>query len=117
VGSRASKVSEPSPKAPEPAPVASVEAPAKKELSAASRAFADAMDALARGDDELAADRFGTFSRSFASDPRADEADYLRAVALQRAGHAGDAKAASKKYLEARPNGAHRGDAKTLSGP
>lgn len=100
--------------APEPEPTNVT--PPKRELSAASRAFADAMDALARGDNELAADRFQGFAKTYASDPRSDEAEYLRAIALQRAGHDGDARAQSKRYLEARPQGAHRADAKVLSG-
>ncbi len=100
-----------------PEPVAAPEPAPTKEASPASRAFADAMDALARGDNELAADRFGSFSAKYAGDARSDEADYLRAIALQRAGHDGDARAASRRYLSSRPDGAHRADAKVISGP
>ena len=67
-------------------------------------------------DNELAADRFRGFSTTHAGDPRADEADYLRAIALQRAGHDGDARTASRGYLQARPGGAHRTDVKTIAG-
>lgn len=109
--------------APEPrAPVARApEAPAHAppsppEVSPASRAFADAMQALRRGDYAGGAAQLETFSTAHAGDPRADEADYLRAIALQRAGHAAEAASAAKQYLARRPAGAHRAEAKQIAG-
>jgi TolA-binding protein len=98
------------------ATVPAVQPDARPALSDASRAFEQAMNALARGDNESAASHFLAFSKTFPSDPRTDEADYLRAIALQRAGHTNDAASAGKHYLEARPGGAHRVDAKTIAG-
>jgi ferric-dicitrate binding protein FerR (iron transport regulator) len=100
------------------APVASApkpeEAPALPQRSAASLAFSAAMSALAVGDNAGAAGRFRAFSSIYPTDPRADEADYLRAIALQRGGNTKDAAVAGKQYLEARPNGEHRAESESI---
>lgn len=44
-------------------------------------------------------------------DPRADEADYMGAIALERAGRRDEAKAAARRYLAKWPAGAHRAGA------
>jgi TolA-binding protein len=106
---------EPAPIADEPGPAASpTTAPPPPSL--ASRTFADAMAALRRGDYAGGAEKLERFSKTHASDARTDEADYLRAIALQRAGHRKDAIAAAKRYLATRPNGAHRADAARIAG-
>ncbi|TKD12271.1 outer membrane protein assembly factor BamD [Polyangium fumosum] len=84
--------------------------------SAASRAFADAMASLRRGNYADCADKFEQFVSTYPADARADEADYLRAVALQRAGRTAEAVAAAKRYLATRPKGAHRADAERMAG-
>ena len=84
--------------------------------SPASRTFAEAMAAMRRGDYAGSAEKLEQFAQSHASDARADEADYLRAIALQRAGHRNEAIAAAKRYLATRPNGAHRADAARIAG-
>ncbi|MDC3955187.1 FecR domain-containing protein [Polyangium jinanense] len=90
--------------------------PPARVPSAASRAFADAMDSLRRGDYAAGADKFEWFVSTYPADARADEADYLRAVALQRAGRTAEAVAAAKRYLATRPKGAHRADAQRMAG-
>jgi FecR protein/Putative zinc-finger len=99
---------------PEIQPVA-MEMPAPG-LSPASRDFAGAMQALRLGDYTGSATQLAAFSISYPSDARADEADYLRAIALQRAGRAPDATATARRYLVTRPAGAHRAEAKLLAG-
>lgn len=94
-----------------PAPAATQAAP-----SPASRTFAEAMAAMRRGDYAGSADKLEQFAETHAGDARADEADYLRAIALQRAGRKEAAIAAAKRYLATRPNGAHRADAARIAG-
>lgn len=98
-----------------PAPNATITAPAALP-SPASRTFAEAMAAMRRGDYAGSADKLAQFAQTHAGDARADEADYLRAIALQRAGKHDAAIAAAKRYLASRPNGAHRADAARIAG-
>lgn len=107
--------------APEPAPLAvappaPTPAPTPAPPSAASRTFAEAMAAMRRGDYAGSAEKLEQFAETHAGDARADEADYLRAIALQRAGKKDAAIAAAKRYLATRPNGAHRADAARIVG-
>ncbi|MFT3764944.1 MAG: FecR domain-containing protein [Minicystis sp.] len=95
---------------PEPAPRAAPTVPP------ASRDFAAAMTALGRGDYEGSAKQLEAFASAHPGDARADEADYLRAVALQRAGRAAEAAAAARRYLATRPAGAHRMEARQIAG-
>jgi len=74
------------------------------------------MSALRRGDFAGGAAQLEAFSGAYGGDARADEADYLRAIALQRAGRKAEAAAAAKRYLSARPGGAHRAEAKQIAG-
>jgi len=106
---------------PEPArtivePAQAPPAPAPTGPSAASQTFAEAMAAMRRGDYAGSADKLQQFAETHAGDARADEADYLRAIALQRAGRKDAAIAAAKRYLATRPNGAHRADAARIVG-
>jgi len=82
----------------------------------ASRDFAAAMAAIGGGDYGRAAAQLGAFSAAHPTDARADEADYLEAVALQRAGRSAEATAAARRYLAARANGAHRPEARLIAG-
>jgi hypothetical protein len=100
---------------PPSAPGPGSEAP-RTILSAASRDFAGAMRALRVGDYDASATQLAAFSASYPGDARADEADYLRAIALQRAGRAPDATATARRYLATRPTGAHRAEAKLIAG-
>jgi TolA-binding protein len=96
---------------PAPAVVASVAEP-----SAEAREFADAMRSVGQGEYDAAAARFDAFATAHPHDARADEADYLAAIALQRAGRAGEAQIAARRYLGAHPEGAHRIEARTIAG-
>ena len=93
------------------------QAVAPSASSSASRAFADAMDAVARGDFASGAERLGAFSSAHPDDARADDAEYLKAIALARAGRADDAAAAARRYLATRPRGAHRAQIQKLVAP
>ncbi|AUX46829.1 uncharacterized protein SOCE26_083380 [Sorangium cellulosum] len=84
--------------------------------SPATHKFAEAMQSLARGDYARSAEQLEAFSAAHPGDARADEADYLRAIALQRAGRSAEAAAAARRYLARRPNGAHRAEAKKIAG-
>jgi predicted anti-sigma-YlaC factor YlaD len=88
---------------------------APPEVTPASRDFAAAMDAMGSGDFGLAARRFAEFAAAYPRDPRSDDAAYLVAIALQRAGRAEGARAAAARYLQVYPQGAHRLQAEKLS--
>jgi ferric-dicitrate binding protein FerR (iron transport regulator) len=107
---------EPTPVVVEPAPPAPPPTPARATPSPASKTFAEAMAAMRRGDYAVGAKKLEQFAQTHAADARADEADYLRAIALQRAGRRDEAVAAAKRYLATRPNGAHRADAARIAG-
>lgn len=83
----------------------------------ASRDFAAAMAAIRRGDYGGAAAQLEAFTAAHPADARADEADYLEAVALQRAGRLPEAAAAARRYLATRPHGAHRPEAAQIVEP
>ncbi len=90
--------------------------PAAPPPPAAGGVFSGAMRTLERGDFDGAAVALGAFSAAHPDDPRADDAEYVRAIALQRAGHTGEARAAAQNYLAHRPNGAHRAEAMHIAG-
>jgi outer membrane protein assembly factor BamD (BamD/ComL family) len=74
------------------------------------------MDSVARGDFGAGAGKLHAFVSAHPGDPRAEEAMYLEAIALERAGRASEARAAAKRYLVAYPEGAHRAPARRLAG-
>jgi anti-sigma factor RsiW len=82
----------------------------------ASRDFADAMAALARGDFSAAASKLEGFAAAHPRDPRVEDAVYVAAIALERAGRSADARAAARRYLAAYPTGAHHVQAQRLAG-
>jgi TolA-binding protein len=89
-------------------PVASSRAPA-------SRDFADAMDSVSHGDFGAGAAKLDRFAREYPQDPRAEEALYLEAIALERAGRRDEARMVARRYLSAYPHGAHSANTQRLS--
>jgi TolA-binding protein len=91
------------------APVGSAAAP---DPSAEFRA---AMSALDVGDDRDAAAKFGSYLQRHPRDPRAEDAAYLRVIALQRCGDAGGMKEAATTYLRLYPAGFRRAEVEPLA--
>lgn len=89
--------------------------PAKRERSAASKAFAAAMNKLDRGDYDGATSALEAFSREHEGDARAEDAHFLRIVALQRAGRHAAAANAARSYLAKYPRGARRAEAAAIA--
>ncbi len=83
-------------------------------LDDASLVFAHAIEALGRGDHEEAARGFSKFTEVAPNDPRADEADFLRVLAFERAGQPMPTRLAAARYLAAWPSGAHRADVRRV---
>lgn len=91
-------------------------ASASSALSAdASSDFRAAMDALNRGDNREAATRFSSFVVQHPRDPRAQDAAYLRVIALQRCGDTGATKEAAADYLRRYPEGFRQAEVERLS--
>jgi outer membrane protein assembly factor BamD (BamD/ComL family) len=86
------------------------------EASQASQDFAEAMKALSRGDFSAGASWLEGFVSAHPHDPRAEDAAYLEAIALERAGRLEGAKAAARRYLAAYPDGAHHAQARRIAG-
>ena len=72
------------------------------------------MAALDGGDDHGAAARFAGFLGRHPRDPRAEDAAYLRVIALQRSGDDGGMKAAGAEYLRRYPAGFRRAEMESL---
>ncbi|MBI5512242.1 MAG: FecR domain-containing protein, partial [Deltaproteobacteria bacterium] len=119
--------SAPTPSAPpEVGPPRSAEAPRPSQLPAPSpraprprpafRDYADGVGALARGDYRAAAEALQRFERAAPHDQRAEDAAWLRVVALRRAGDRAGARGATEHYLRAFPQGAHRDAARRALG-
>jgi hypothetical protein len=77
--------------------------------------FHAAMAAFDGGDDAAAAAAFASFLTKHPADSRAEDAAYLRAVALQRAGDASGMKGAAQEYLRRFPSGFRRAEVEALS--
>lgn len=112
--------------APTPAPAESGEGPtaAAPHLTApaasarppdASAEFRAAMSALDTGDDRDAAARFASFLQKHPGDPRAEDAAYLRVIALQRSGDAQAMRQAATTYLRLYPAGFRRAEIEPLA--
>jgi TolA-binding protein len=82
----------------------------------ASQDFAAAMQALARGDFGASARQFDSFASTFPRDSRAEDALYLEAIALERAGQLLDARIMARRYVSVYPNGAHYAQALRIAG-
>jgi TolA-binding protein len=74
------------------------------------------MEALSRGDFSASADKLASFASLYPRDPRVEDAVYLEAIALERAGRITDAKAAARCYLSVYPDGAHHLQARRITG-
>ncbi|TAK32458.1 MAG: hypothetical protein EPO40_02750 [Myxococcaceae bacterium] len=70
--------------------------------------LAAGLRALQRGDLSVAAERFADFERAHPDDERAEDAGYLRVVALRRAGLTAEAGGAAEAYLRRYSHGARR---------
>jgi ferric-dicitrate binding protein FerR (iron transport regulator) len=81
--------------------------------------FRMATVALDRGDNRAAAMAFGIFVARHPSDPRAQDAAYLRIIALQRSGDGAVTRDAAAEYLRRYPSGFRRAEVESLlrSGP
>ncbi len=77
--------------------------------------FRAAMAALDAGDDHRAAAGFAEFIAAHPHDPRAEDAAYLRILALQRAGDEGSMRAATLEYLGRYPAGFRRSEVERLA--
>jgi len=97
-----------------PTPAPSPSAVPSPPAADASKDFRDAMAALAAGDHRGAAARFARFLDTHPRDPRAEDAAYLRVVALHRAGAVDETKAAARFYLERYPSGFRRAEVEQL---
>jgi hypothetical protein len=91
------------------APVGSAQAP---DPSADFRA---AMNALDVGDNHEAATEFASFLRKHPGDRRAEDAAYLRVIALQRCGDTSRTKEAALEYLRLYPAGFRRAEVERLA--
>lgn len=80
----------------------------------AGAAFADAVGRVGAGDYGSASERLERFTRDHPDDPRVDEADYLRVIALDRAGRPEEARASARAYLAKHPAGSHRREVEQL---
>jgi hypothetical protein len=94
-----------------PAPSASVSVSAHD----ASDEFRSAMAALHAGRNADAAARFARFVEQHPRDPRAQDATYMRILALQAAGDTVAMKAAAEAYLRAYPKGFRRNEVESLA--
>jgi hypothetical protein len=97
-------------------PPPSLSAPAASaHASVASVDFRTAMTALDVGDNHQAAVAFANFLERHPRDPRAEDAAYLRVVALQRCGDAAGMREAALEYLHRYPAGFRHAEVDELS--
>ena len=77
--------------------------------------FRAAMALLHRGDSAAAAVAFAGFLARYPSDPRAEDAAYLRVLALQRSGGDAATRQAARDYLVRFPEAFRRGEVEPLT--
>jgi ferric-dicitrate binding protein FerR (iron transport regulator) len=77
--------------------------------------FRTAMSAFTGGDNARASSLFDTFLSQHPRDSRAEDAAYLRVLALQRAGNLGATKRAAAEYLKRYPHGFRHAEVERLS--
>ncbi|HEY5242616.1 MAG TPA: FecR domain-containing protein [Polyangiaceae bacterium] len=97
------------PRLPPSAPVGSTLAPDP------SVDFRAAMDSLDVGDNHEAATKFASFLESHPRDPRAEDAAYLRVIALQRSGDTSRMREAALAYLRLYPAGFRHAEVQPLA--
>jgi TolA-binding protein len=113
------------PRSAKPAPSTPPTLAASAAASASTSAFAptpdpatdfrDAMSALNSGDNTRAASLFAVFLAHHPRDSHAEDAAYLRVLALQRAGNTSDMKQAASAYLAQYPHGFRHAEVEPLS--
>ena len=104
--------SAPMPRAPAPRASASATPTLAVDASADFRA---ALAALNAGNSREAATAFASFLAKHPRDPRAEDAAYLRIIALQRSGDSSAMKDAALAYLRRYPKGFRRAEVEVLS--
>ena len=82
----------------------------------AAAEFRLAMAALDRGDNSQAATLFSAFVAAHPRDSRAEDAQYLRVIALQRTGNASATQQAASDYLRRYPRGFRKAEIESLAG-
>ena len=97
--------------APSGAPTPSTETPTPDTAAD----FRIAMSAFSSGDNARAIALFGSFLAQHPRDPRAEDAAYLRILALQRANDSAGAHQAARDYLARYPRGFRRAEVEGLS--
>lgn len=79
-----------------------------------SAGFREATAALNRGDNRQAAAGFARFLEAHPGNPQAEDAAYLRVIALQRCGDRAAMRAAALEYLRRYPDGFRRAEVRAL---
>jgi TolA-binding protein len=102
--------------APQLASAAPPLAPAAADGSA-SDDFRTAVAALHRGESRDAAAKFERFLERYPGDPRAEDAAYLRVLALRQTGDDGATQSAARAYLRRYPEGFRRSEVEKLTAP
>jgi hypothetical protein len=97
------------------APAAAAPPPSGASPPLASSDFRAAMAALDRGDNAGAAAAFASFAARHPRDARAEDAAYLRVIALQRVGDVAAMKEAARDYLVRYPTGFRSAEVGRLS--
>ena len=97
------------------APASAKRAPAALPSTDASSEFRAAVAALNGGNSRDAAAKLTTFLQRYPRDARAEDAAYLRIIALQRSGDSAAMKEAALAYLRRYPTGFRRAEAEKLS--
>ena len=92
-------------------PAASVDAPAADPAAD----FRAAMAAFNGGDNARAAADFAAFLRQHPRDPHAEDAAYLRILALQRTGDSGATKQAARDYLSRYSHGFRHAEVEAIA--
>jgi hypothetical protein len=78
--------------------------------------FRSGVAALSAGNHREAAERFARFLAKHPRDPQAEDASYLRVIALQRCGDTGSMRQAAVEYMRSYPRGFRHADLEALVG-
>lgn len=105
----------PPPSSERPAPAPASAATAAPREDDASFAFKRAVATLNAGQHRQAAAELGRFIQEHPADARAEDAAYLRVLALQRSGSPGATRAAAREYLRRYPSGFRRIEVERLA--
>jgi hypothetical protein len=107
---------QPAPSAEQPAPSAEQPAPsAEQPAPDPSADFRAALAAFNRGNNAQAAALFSVFLGEHPRDARAEDAAYLRVLALQRSGNAAATERAARDYLARYPRGFRQAEVEALA--